>query len=219
MCMKNIAFILVTVFFCFGIKAQSLQSFGLKGNVKSIQEEYKRCSKSDIDADCFPLSSEMEFSKDGYLLKNKNSLEFDGISRKKKETPTGWLETVYKEEDSITIKFAENYYDKKDLVYKTITYDESGGIFNTTEYFYNEVKMLIRMERNLLNNSGVIEKAVSFFNEYGTFSGVEFYLDDKLDEKYEFDIQYKFDETGNWVYYDVVDKFNKSVFTRTITYY
>jgi len=215
--MKNI--VLVIMFFGLNLNAQSLESFGLKGNVKSIQEEYKRCSKSDIDADCFPLSSEMKFSKDGYLLKNKNSLEFDGISREKKESPTGWLETVYREEDSITIKLAENYYDKKDLMYKTISYDESGEVFITTQYFYNDVRMLIRMERNTLNYDGVKERAVSFFNEYGTFCGLEFYLDNKLDEKYEFDIQYEFDETGNWVYYYVVDKFNKSVFTRTITYY
>ena len=205
------------MFFGLNLNAQSLESFGLKGNVKSIQEEYKRCSKSNSDADCFPLSSEMKFSKDGYLL--KNSLEFDGISREKKESPTGWLETVYREEDSLTIKLAENYYDKKDLMYKTISYDEFGDVFNTTQYFYNDVRMLIRMERNTLNYDGVREKAVSFFNEYGTLCGVEFYLDNKLDEKYEFDIQYKFDETGNWIYYDVDDKFSKSVLTRTITYY
>lgn len=217
MFMKNI--VLFVMFFGLNLNAQSLESFGLKGNVKSIQEEYKRCSKSNSDADCFPLSSEMKFSEDGYLLKNKNSLEFDGISREKKESPTGWLETVYREEDSLTIKLAENYYDKKDLMYKTISYDEFGDVFNTTQYFYNDVRMLIRMERNTLNYDGVREKAVSFFNEYGTLCGVEFYLDNKLDEKYEFDIQYKFDETGNWIYYDVDDKFSKTVFTRTITYY
>lgn len=38
MSMKNLALIIGMIFFSFGIKAQGLQSFGLKGNVKSIQE-------------------------------------------------------------------------------------------------------------------------------------------------------------------------------------
>ena len=73
MFMKNI--VLFVMFFGLNLNAQSLESFGLKGNVKSIQEEYKRCSKSNSDADCFPLSSEMKFSKEkpNIIVEYKNN--------------------------------------------------------------------------------------------------------------------------------------------------
>lgn len=221
MCMKNIVLILVLILFGLSLKAQSLESLGLKGEVKSIQEELLMCSHKYGKAqtkDCSSLTSEKQFTKERYLLKNKKSLDFDCITREKVETSSGWLETVYNNEDGLKIKFAENHYDKKDLMYKTVSY-EAGEIFNTTEYFYNNVRMLIRMERNALNYDGVSEKAVSFFNEYGTFCGLEFYLDNKLDEKYEFDIQYEFDEKGNWVQSTVITEFSTDIHNRVITYY
>lgn len=218
--MKNI--VLVVMFFGLNLNAQSLESFGLKGKVKSIQEELKMCShnygKAQIK-DCSSLTSEKQFTKEGYLLEYKDSLKIEGVTRKKEKTSTGWLETVYNNEDSKTIKLAENYYDKKDLMYKTISYDESGEIFNTTEYFHNDAMMLIRLERNTLNDEGFAEKAVSFFDQYGTFCGLEFYLDNKLNEKYQFDIQYQFDEIGNWVQSIVTTEFSTNIHNRTITYY
>lgn len=198
--MKHI--VLVVMFFGLHLNAQSLESFGLKGNVESIHEELKMCSHNYGKAqtkDCSSLTSEKQFTKEGYLLQLKNLLERDNVTRKKVETPTGWLETIYNEENDSTIKIAENYYDKNNLMYKRISFDESGAILNTTEYFHNSTGMLMRMERKTLNDDGFAEKAVSFFNEYGTFCGVAIYLDDELDKKYEFDIQYQFDEKGNWI--------------------
>ena len=218
--MKNI--VLVVMFFGLNLNAQSLESFGLKGKVKSIQEELKMCSHNYGKAqtkDCSSLTSEKQFTKQGYLLEFKNSPKYDRATRKKEKTSTGWLETVYNNEDSKIIKLAEFYYDKKDLMYKTISYDESGAILNTTEYFHNSTGMLMRMERKTLNDDGVTEKAVSFFNEYGTFCGVAIYLDEELNKKYEFNIQYEFDEIGNWVQSIVTTEFSTDIHSRTITYY
>lgn len=218
--MKNI--VLFVMFFGLNLNAQSLESFGLKGKVKSIQEELKMCSHNYGKAqtkDCSSLTSEKQFTKEGYLLEFKNSPNHDSVTRKKVETPTGWLETIYNEENDTTIKIAENYYDKNNLMYKRISFDESGAILNTTEYFHNSTGMLMRMERKTLNDDGVTEKAVSFFNEYGTFCGVAIYLDEELNKKYEFNIQYQFDEIGNWVQSIVTTEFSTNIHNRTITYY
>lgn len=218
--MKNI--VLVVMFFGLNLNAQSLESFGLKGKVKSIQEELKMCSHNYGKAqtkDCSSLTNEKQFTKEGYLLEFKNSPKYDRVTRKKEKTSTGWLETIYNEENDTTIKIAENYYDKNNLMYKRISFDESGAILNTTEYFHNSTGMLMRMERKTLNDDGVTEKAVSFFNEYGTFCGVAIYLDEELNKKYEFNIQYEFDEIGNWIQSIVTTEFSTDIHSRTITYY
>ena len=218
--MKHI--VLVVMFFGLHLNAQSLESFGLKGNVKSIHEELKICNHkygNEQTTACSTSTSEKKFTKTGDLLQLKNPLERDNVTRKKVETPTGWLETIYNEENDTTIKIAENYYDKNNLMYKRISFDESGAILNTTEYFHISTGMLMRMERNTLNDDGVTEKAVNFFDQYGTFCGLEFYLDNKLNEKYEFDIQYQFDEIGNWIQSIVTTEFSTDIHSRTITYY
>lgn len=218
--MKHI--VLVVMFFGLHLNAQSLESFGLKGNVKSIHEELKICNHkygNEQTTACSTSTSEKKFTKTGDLLQLKNPLERDNVTRKKVETPTGWLETIYNEENDTTIKIAENYYDKNNLMYKRISFDESGAILNTTEYFHNSTGMLMRMERKTLNDDGVTEKAVSFFNEYGTFCGVAIYLDEELNKKYEFNIQYEFDEIGNWIQSIVTTEFSTDIHSRTITYY
>ncbi len=219
--MKNIAFILVTVFFGFGINAQSLQSFGLKGNVKSIAEELKICSNRYGKAqtkDCSSLTSEKQFTKEGYLLENKNSLEFEGITREKVEIPTGWLETVYIEEDGLKIKIGEDYYNKENLITKTFFVNESGAVDRVKEYFYDEKGIKIKTEE-VAHVDDVKEKTIFFYDEYGSFSGFEIYRDDVLSDQGKFDVTYELDEKGNWVQSIVITEFSTDIHNRTITYY
>lgn len=219
--MKNSVLIVVLLFFGFSINAQSLASYGLKGQVKSIQEELKICDNrygKPQTKDCNTLTSEKNFTKEGYLSDYKDSLGSGNITREKVETPKGWLETVYKNEDGLKIKLAEHTYNKDNLMLKTISFDESGSIFSTTEYFYDEKGRNTKWER-ISDLNGVTEKRISFFDEFGSFSSVEMYTDDVLHTKENFDIQYKFDEQGNWVEAITFTDFSTDIQTRTIAYY
>lgn len=218
--MKNIALIFFFVFFGLNLNAQSLQSFGLKGNVKLIQEELKMCSNKYGKAqtkDCSILTSEKQFTKEGYLSDYKDSLGSGNITREKVETSIGWLETVYYTEDGLKIKFAENYYNKEDLMLKSISY-HSDVVFNITNYFYNEMGRKTKKEE-IAYIEDVREKTISFFDEYGSFSSFEIYRDGVLSDQGKFDITYEFDEKGNWVQSTVITEFSTDIHNRTITYY
>lgn len=82
--MKNSVLIFFFVFFGLNLNAQSLQSFGLKGNVKLIQEELKMYSNKygkTQTKDCSILTSEKQFNEKGYLLEYKDSFKIEGITR------------------------------------------------------------------------------------------------------------------------------------------
>lgn len=218
--MKNITLIFSFAFFGLNLNAQSLESFGLKGNVKTLQEELKMCSNRNGKAqtkDCSTLTGEKQFTKEGYLSDYKDSFKIEGIIREKVETPNGWLETVYNNEDGLKIKLGEHYYNKEDLMLETISY-QSDTVFNITNYFYDEVGRKTKWER-YSDLNGVKEKTISFFDEYGSFSGLEMYSDNVLYKKEEFDIKYQFDEKGNWVKSIVITEFSTDIHDRTITYY
>src|SRR5690606_1082278 len=139
------------------------------------------------------------------------------ITREKVETPTGWLETVYNNEDGLKIKFAEDYYNNEDLMLESISY-QSDTVFNITKYFYDEMGRKTKCER-YSDLNGVKEKTISFFDEYGSFSGFEIYRDDVLSDQGKFNITYEFDEKGNWVQSTVITEFSTDIHNRTITYY
>lgn len=219
--MKNSVLILVLLFFGYNLNAQSLASFGLKGKVKSLQEELRICSSRYGKAqtkDCETLTSETQFTKEGYLSDYKDSFKIKGVTREKAATPAGTLEIVFKEEDGVKIKKAEHYYNKDNLMLKTISFDESGAVFSVTDYFYNDKGQKTKWERTY-NFDGVKEKNITFFDEFGSISGIEMYTNDILSTKENFDIQYKFDEQGNWVESITVTAFSTDIQTRTIAYY
>ena len=217
--MKSVYIFIACVFFSYS-NAQSLQSFGLKGKVKSIQEELKMCSNKNGKAqtkDCSTLTSEKQFTKEGYLSDYKDSLGSENITREKVETPNGWLETVYNNEDGLKIKIGEHYYNKEDLMLKSISY-QNDTVFNITNYFYNEMRRKTKKEK-IAYIGGVREKTISFFDEYGSFSSFEIYRDGVLSDQGKFDITYEFDEEGNWVQSTVITEFSTDIHNRTITYY
>lgn len=217
--MKNI--VLVVMFFGLNLNAQSLESFGLKGKVKSIQEELKMCSHNYGKAqtkDCSSLTNEKQFTKEGYLLEFKNSPKYDLVTRKKEKTSTGWLETVYNNEDSKTIKLAEFYYNTDNLITKTFFVDENVALDRVKEYFYDNKGIKTKTEE-VTYIDDIKEKTIIFYDEYGNFSGFEIYRDDVLSDQGKFDIQYQFDEKGNWVQLIVTTEFSTNIHKRTITYY
>ena len=216
--MKHI--VLVVMFFGLYLNAQSLESFGLKGNVKSIQEELKICSHNYGKAqnkDCSIVTSEKQFNKKGSLLQHKDSFKIESIIREKVETPNGWLETVYNNEDGLKIKIGEHYYNKEDLMLNSISYQRD-TVFNFTKYFYDEKGRKTKKEE-IAYIEGVREKTISFFDEYGSFSSFEIYRDGVLSDKGKFDIQYQFDENGNWIQSIVTTEYSTDIHNRTITYY
>jgi len=217
--MKGLYIFMACVLFS-NLNAQSLESFGLKGNVKTLQEELKICSNKygkPQTKDCSTSTSEKQFTKEGYLSDYKDSFKIEGIIREKVETPNGWLETVYNNEDGLKIKLGEHYYNKEDLMLETISY-QSDTVFNITNYFYDEVGRKTKWER-YSDLNGVKEKTISFFDEYGSFSSFEIYRDEVLSDQAKFDITYKFDEKGNWVKSIVITEFSTDIHNRTITYY
>ena len=203
------------------LSAQSLEHFGLKGNVKTLQEELKICSNlygKTQTKDCSSLTSEKQFTKDGYLVDYKDSWGFVSTTREKVETPTGWLETVFKEDNGVKRKWSENYYDKQNVINKTIDFDKLENVSRITNYFYNEAGRIIKMERVSHFNT-IEEKAISYFDEYGMFNAAEMYENDKLISREEFVLEYKFDEKGNWVQSTVISQFSTDIHNRKITYY
>lgn len=218
--MKGLYIFIACVLFS-NLNAQSLESFGLKGNVKTLQEELKMCSNRNGKAqtkDCSTLTGEKRFTKEGYLSDYKDSLGSGNITREKVETSTGWLETVYNNEDGLKIKFAENYYNKEDLITQTLSIDEQSTVNRVTEYFYDEVGRKTKKEE-IAHIDGVKEKTISFFDEYGSFSSFEIYRDEVLSDQGTFNITYEFDEKGNWVKSIVITEFSTDIHNRTITYY
>lgn len=219
--LKNIALFVVFAFFGLTINAQSLASFGLKGKVKSIHEEYKNCYSRNGKAqtkDCSILTSKKQFTKEGYLSDYKDSLGPGDITREKVETPDGWLETVYNNEDGSKIKKGEHYYNKDNLMLRTISFNDIGSVFSRTEYFHDENGQTTKWEKTY-NLNGVKEKRISFFDEYGSFSGFEIYIDDVLTDNEKFNITYEFDEKGNWIQSTVITEFSTDIQNRKITYY
>lgn len=216
--MKNIVLILVLILFGLSLKAQSLQSFGLKGKVKSIQEELLMCSHKYGKAqtnDCSSLTSEKQFSTDGYFVEKEREVEV--ITREKKDTPSGFIETVYKKEKDLKIKLRENYYNKENLMLNSISY-QSDTIFNLTKYFYDEMGRKTKKEE-IAYIEGVREKTISFFDEYETFCGFEIYRNEVLSDQGKFDVKYEFDEKGNWIQSIVITEFSTDIHKRTFTYY
>lgn len=219
------SFIIVSAFvvLCCTVQAQNLDHFGLKGEVKCVKDEYYQCSESQLKKskdpkDCFSLQSEMEFTKDGFYIDNENKLLDDGFTRKKEKIATGYLETVFKEEDGVKRNWSENYYDKQNVINKTISYNEEGDVFIVTNYFYNENGKKTKMIRELKFKDKE-QTAISYFDEYGTFNAAEMYENDELISREEFVLEYKFDEKGNWIYNSVATDFGTSFVTREIAYY
>lgn len=213
------------LFVTFGVfanlNAQSLESFSLKGNVKSLQEELKICSNrygKPQTKDCSTFTSEKQFTKEGNLLDYRDSLGSANITREKVEIPTGWLETVYKVEDGLKIKLGEHYYNKENLITQSLSFDEKGIVNRVKEFFYDEKGKKIKWEE-VSEFNGVKEKTISFFDEYGSFSSFEIYHDDKLSDQGKFNVTYKFDENENWVESIVITEFSTDIHTRKITYY
>lgn len=217
--MKSVYIFIACVFFSYS-NAQRLESFGLKGKVKSIQDEFKMCSNKcgkTQTKDCSILTSEKRFTKEGYLSDYKDSLGSGSVTREKVETPNGWLETVYNNEDGLKIKIGEHYYNKEDLMLNSISYQRD-TVFNFTKYLYDEMGRKTKKEE-IAYIKGVREKTISFFDKYGSFSSFEIYRDDVLSDQGKFDITYEFDEKGNWVQSIVTTEFSTNIHKRTITYY
>lgn len=218
--MKAVFVIILIVFFS-NLHAQSLESFGLKGKVKSIQQELKICSSKYGKAqtkDCSTSTSEKQFSENGFFIENENALKDNGLIRERKEISTGILQTIYKEEDGITRKWFEQYYNKEGLIFKAIAFNDSNEVFSVYEYFYDDKGKIIS-SINQLELNGIKERRVSYYDNYGTFYAAEIYHNGELHERNDFILEYKFDKEGNWIYSYVDDHFSRYIYNRTITYY
>lgn len=221
MCVRNIVLILVSILFSFTLKAQSLQSFGLKGKVKSIQQELKICPNRNGKAqtkECTSSTSEKQFSEDGFFIENENTLKNNGLIREKKEISTGILQTIYKEEDGIKRKWFEQYYNKEGVIFKAISFNDLHEVFSVYEYFYDDKGKMIS-SINEVNLNGIKERRVSYYDNYGTFYATEIYHNGEFHERNDFIVEYKFDKEGNWIYSYIDDKFCRYTYNRTITYY
>ena len=101
---------------------------------------------------------------------------------------------------------------------RTISFDDIGSVFSRTEYFHDENGQTTKWEKTY-NLNDVKEKRISFFDEYGSFSGFEIYIDDVLTDNEKFNITYEFDEKGNWIQSTVITEFSTDIQNRKITYY
>lgn len=217
--MRNITLFVVFVFFGLNIKAQSLQSFGLKGHVKSIEENCNECSK-DIHGvkQCFFHEMNYTFSDNGKYIKPEDKILMGEYSKEKKSTANGFIVSTFRKVDGGVLKDYDQYYDDKDLLIKTVHYDKDGNIKDEYNSFYTENNVREKVIHISYDN-GLTKTMISYYDKYGNFSGDETYQGNKLVEKRKFEMNYEFDSYGNWTYKYVDNGKYTLIHNREITYY
>jgi len=216
--MKGVYIFIACVLFS-NLKAQSLQSFGLKGNVKSIKESCNDCSANNMNTEqCFFHEINYFFTNQGKYIKPKlKELGYEYL-KEKQSTTNGFAISTFKKVDDDIFKHYDQYYDNDDLLIKTVYYDKEGKVKDEYNCFYTKNNLREKVIR-VSDENGLNKTIISYWDEYGSACGDETYYAGKLLEKRVFDIKYKFDEFGNWTYKYVSNGTHTLIHNRVITYY
>ena len=205
--------------FNFGLKAQSLQSFGLKGKVKSIHESCNECSK-DVNNEKQCLFHEMSylFTNQGEYVKPEEKVLKGEYLREKKDTANGVVVSKFKKVYDVVLKYCDQFYDTKDLLLKIVYYDNEGKVKEEYNSFYTKDNVREKVIHISYEN-GLTKTIIRYYDEYGNFSGDETYQYNKLVEKREFEMKYELDKFGNWIYKYVNNGTHTLIHNREIIYY
>ncbi|WKW47000.1 hypothetical protein P3875_02780 [Myroides sp. JBRI-B21084] len=218
--MKHFILFIGTVLFGWAANAQSLQTMGLNGKVKCIHEELNICSHKygkPQTKNCSYLDNNIKFTVDGIVIEQPYE-DYEGIRRLKKQIDTGFLVEVFRTEDGVETKSSESYYNDKNLIVKTIYFNDLGEVMLTDTIFYNTQNHKIKSEKLAIVN-GVSEKKILFYDDHQKMCAFEMYVNDELKESEKFKTSYTFDALGNWVELIIEDSLTTYLHKRTIEYY
>ena len=218
--MKSIFLVITCVFFG-NLNAQSLASFGLKGKVKSLEQEYEKCPRVALvgsDINCYEQKETLYFDKKGkqtYLVPQKEAV--NSYVSEKNENKDGYVITKYLDNNGKRTRYFEEYYNKKGLQVKIISYHADGEITNIWEYFYDKKgRKTENKSSNIWNGTTTVYH--NWFNEYGDITARKEFRNNELINEETFDIKYTFDKKGNWTSKLIEGEYSE-FYKRTILYY
>lgn len=218
--MKSVFLVITCVFFG-NVNAQSLASFGLKGQVKSLEQEYEKCPRVALvgsDINCYEQKETLYFDKKGkqtYLVPQKEAV--NSYVSEKNENKDGYVITKYLDNNGKRTKYFEEYYNKKGLQVKIISYHADGEITNIWEYFYDKKgRKTENKSSNIWNGTTTVYH--NWFNEYGDITARKEFRNNELINEETFDIKYTFDKKGNWTSKLIEGEYSE-FYKRTILYY
>lgn len=218
--MKSVFLVITCVFFG-NLNAQSLASFGLKGKVKSLEQEYEKCPRVALvgsDINCYEQKETLYFDEKGkqtYLVPQKEAI--NSYVSEKNENDDGYVITKYLDNNGKRTKYFEEYYNKKGLQVKIISYHADGEITNIWEYFYDKKgRKTENKSSNIWNGTTTVYH--NWFNEYGDITARKEFRNNELINEETFDIKYTFDKKGNWTSKLIEGEYSE-FYKRTILYY
>lgn len=218
--MKSVFLVITCVFFG-NVNAQSLASFGLKGKVKSLEQEYEKCPRVALvgsDINCYEQKETLYFDKKGkqtYLVPQKEAV--NSYVSEKNENKDGYVITKYLYNNRKRTRYFEEYYNKKGLQVKIISYHADGEITNIWEYFYDKKgRKTENKSSNIWNGTTTVYH--NWFNEYGDITARKEFRNNELINEETFDIKYTFDKKGNWTSKLIKGEYSE-FYKRTILYY
>lgn len=204
--------------FSFG---QTTSEMNLKGKVKSIDQVYEKCPTIALvgsNINCYEQKETFYFDKKGLrtYLESQKDISYSYIE-KKSENPNGYVITKYLDNNGQRTKYFEEYYNKKGLQVKIISYHADGEITNIWEYFYDKKgRKTENKSSNIWNGTTTVYH--NWFNEYGDITARKEFRNDELVKEESFDINYTFDKKGNWTSKHVEGEYSE-FYKRTILYY
>lgn len=219
--MKKMFVLIVLFSFIVNLNAQTTKELCLKGKVKSIEQVYEKCPMIALigsNVNCYEQKETFYFNKKGmrtYLEPQKEIS--DGYINEKSESSNGYIITKYLDNNGKKTKFFEEYYNKKGLQLKVISFHADGEITNIWEYFYDKKD---RKTENKVTNiwNGKTTIYHNWFNEYGDITLRKEFKNDELVNEESFDISYTFDKKGNWVLKRIEGEYSE-LYKRNIVYH
>ena len=135
----------------------------------------------------------------------------------KNENKDGYVITKYLDNNGKRTKYFEEYYNKKGLQVKIISYHADGEITNIWEYFYDKKgRKTENKSSNIWNGTTTVYH--NWFNEYGDITARKEFRNNELINEETFDIKYTFDKKGNWTSKLIEGEYSE-FYKRTILYY
>lgn len=198
---------------------QTTSEMNLNGKVKSIQEVHEKCPAIALAGS--PVTCEKNevfyyFDKKGFVLEPQKEYLNDYIIEKTK-TNEVYVLTKYLEWDGVKRKHFEEYYNKKKINTKVLSFHADGAVMDIWEYVYDKKGNRVEQKSTNIWN-GVTKVYHHFYNEQGDIVKSKFYENEELTKEENNEISYKFDKKGNWISKSILGG-HFQTYNRTITYY